>query len=125
VGPRGVAALTGLGRIALGAAILAAPEPITGRWLGEGAGDPLVIDLARGMAARDIALGVATLLTLDDNRRAARMQLACAGVDATDAAATVLARRALPLEGVAITAVMAGAASVVSLAVARALAAAD
>jgi len=125
VGIRSVAALTGLGRIAFGAAILVAPEAVTSRWLGEGARDPLVADLARGLAARDIALGVATLLTLGENRRAARMQLACAGVDATDAVATVLARGALPPEGAALTFVMAGSASAFSLALARGLARAD
>ena len=123
MGPRGVAALTGVGRIALGSAILAAPVALTARWLGDGAEDPLVIDLARGMAARDIALGVATLLTLDDSARAAKMQLACAAVDATDAVATLLARRALPPGGAAAASAMAGAASAVSLTLARALAA--
>jgi hypothetical protein len=121
VDARRLTALAGVGRIVLGGAIILAPRTVTGRWLGPDAREPLVVDLARGMAARDIALGVASLLTLGTPRTAARLQLACAGVDATDAAATYIARRELPARGAAATIALAGASSVVSVALAAGL----
>ena len=59
--------LLAAGRVVLGTAIMIAPERVSGRWLGEeNAAHPVVADLARGLAARDIALGVAALATLGD-----------------------------------------------------------
>jgi hypothetical protein len=110
VSPRRGALLLAAGRVVLGASILAAPEKITAHWLGEeNAGHAAVSDLARGLAARDIALGVAVLQTLDDAVIGPRMQAACAVADGVDAIATLLAREHLPRKGVVGTVLIAGA----------------
>ena len=93
--PRRAAGLLGAGRAALGAAVLAAPEAVTSHWLGEeNASHPAVRYLARSLGARDLALGVLALRTLDDARVASQVQAACAVADAVDALATVAVARA-------------------------------
>jgi hypothetical protein len=111
ISPRRGAFLLAAGRAALGAAILAAPEQLTARWLGEkNAALPVVGDLARSLGARDLALGIATLKTLDDPA-GPLVQAACAVADSVDVLATVLARDALPRKGVVATVAVAGAAA--------------
>ena len=113
---RRAAWLIAAGRVALGAAILGAPARVTSRWLGsENARRPALQDLARGMAARDIALGLATLQTLDDPLVGPRLQLACAFADGVDALATLLARRHLPRTGALGTVAVAGGAAAAGL----------
>jgi hypothetical protein len=110
--PRRGALLLAAGRAALGVAVLAAPEQITSRWLGaENAKLPVVGDLARSLGARDLALAVATLQTLDDPVTGPRVQFVCALVDCADVLATVLARSSLPRKGVVGTIAIAGAAA--------------
>jgi hypothetical protein len=112
VSPRRAMWLSAAGRIALGTTILIAPERIVGHWLGEeNAALPAVQDLARGLAARDVALGFATLQTLDDGVVGPRVQAAVAMADAVDTVATIIARKHLPRTGVIATvAIAAGAA---------------
>ncbi len=99
------------GRLALGVAVLLEPEKVTARWLGEHAAHPAVRYLARSLGARDLALGVLVLATIDDPQLGPRAQAACAAVDSVDALATLAARSALPLAGVAGTVVVASAAA--------------
>jgi hypothetical protein len=116
VSPRRGAWLIAVGRAALGAAVLAAPRQVMSRWLGEeNAGLGGVRDLGRGLAARDIALAVAALSTLDDPVLGPRIQAACALVDGVDALATVLERDSLPALGAAGTVAIAGGAAVAGL----------
>jgi hypothetical protein len=110
--PRRGAGLLAVGRIAIGVGVLAAPEGVTSRWLGEAAGHPIVRYLARSLGARDLGLGVLTLLTLDDSRIGSRVQAACAVADSVDALATAAARSDLPPAGAAGTIAVAGAAAV-------------
>jgi hypothetical protein len=99
-------------RAALGMAVLASPEKVTAGWLGqENSERPVVVDLARSLGARDVALGIATLQTLDDPVVGPRVQAACAVVDSVDVLATVIARGALPRKGVLATVAVAGAAA--------------
>jgi hypothetical protein len=108
--PRRGALLLAAGRAALGVAVLVAPEKVTTRWLGQSnAEQPVVIDLARSLGARDLALGVATLQTLDDPVLGPRIQALCAVVDSVDVLATLLAREQLPRKGVIGTVALAGA----------------
>ena len=110
--PRRGAWLLAAGRTALGVVVLAAPEQVVGHWLGrEHAAKPVVLDLARSLGARDLALGVATLQTLDDSTIGPRVQALCALVDGVDVLATVIARRELPRSGVLGTVAIAGAAA--------------
>jgi hypothetical protein len=112
VSARRGALLLAAGRGALGVAVLAAPEQVTAGWLGRSNAQlPVVGDLARSLGARDLALGIATLLTLDDPVTGPRVQLLCALVDATDVLATVRARVSLPRKGLYGTVAVAGAAA--------------
>lgn len=52
------------GRIALGAAMVVAPGPVGGRWIGRAAGGADAAIAVRGLGIRDVALGAATLGTM-------------------------------------------------------------
>jgi hypothetical protein len=123
VSPRRAAGLLAAGRAALGVAVLAAPEAVTSRWLGDdNAAHPAVRYLARSLGVRDLALGLLALGTLDDPRVAAQVQLGCAAADAVDALATVAARSSLPRAGAVGTVAVAGAAAGAGVYLSRALA---
>ncbi|HEY2142592.1 MAG TPA: hypothetical protein VGG98_11100 [Solirubrobacteraceae bacterium] len=110
--PRQGARLLAAGRVALGVAVLAAPEQVAGRWLGKHAKRPVVQYIARSLGIRDVALGVLALGTLDDAEIGPRVQAACAAADSVDAVATIVARAELPKAGVIGTVAVAGAAAV-------------
>jgi hypothetical protein len=120
--PRRAAGLLAAGRAAIGVAVLAAPEAVTSRWLGAHASHPAVRYLARSLGARDLALGVLALATLDDPRVAAQVQGACAVADSVDALATIAVRAELPPVGAVGTVAVAGAAAVAGFHLSRALA---
>ena len=122
MGPRRAAALLAAGRAALGVAVLVAPEAVTSRWLGAHASHPTVRYLARSLGARDLALGILALRTLDDARIAPQVHVACAVADSVDALATVAARSELPTAGAIGTVAVAGAAAAAGLYLARELA---
>jgi hypothetical protein len=85
---------------------------VTSGWLGTDSAElPVVGDLARSLGARDVALGIATLQTLDDPALGPRVQLLCALVDSADVLATVIARGSLPRKGLYGTVAIAGAAA--------------
>ncbi|MGH2688383.1 MAG: hypothetical protein ACRDKW_06205, partial [Actinomycetota bacterium] len=85
-----------LARTALGATALVAPEALGRFWVGGPAGRAGVRVLARALAARDLALGVGALGSLEDPQASRRWLRAGALADAGDALATVLAFRDLP-----------------------------
>ena len=108
---RRTAWLIGAGRAGLGLAIIVAPRQVTGRWLGrENVERPLVARMAMMLGGRDLALGVASLQTLDDPIVGPRVLAACALVDTVDTVATIFARRAMPPAG-ALAAVLVGSAT--------------
>jgi hypothetical protein len=88
---RGLAA----GRIAVGVALVAAPDGATRRWLGtRSEGDPGREVAVRGLGARDVVLGVGTLVALRSGgevRQAARWIEAGIVADLADAASTAVA----------------------------------
>ncbi len=121
--PRRAAWLIGAGRAALGLAVLVAPEKVMSHWLGEdNARHGGVKDLGRGLAARDIALGLAVIHTLDDPVVGPRIQVAAAFADGVDAVATILERDSLPPIGVFGTVAIAGGSAAVGLYLAHRLA---
>jgi len=123
LGPRQAARLIAAGRAALGVAILVAPERVTGTWLGrENVAQPLVSRLAQMMAARDLALGIASLGTLNDPVLGARVVTVAAVADTVDVIATYGARSVLPRHGVWGTAAIAGSTAAAGFYLARALA---
>jgi hypothetical protein len=76
-------------RIAFGVGLLAAPGTVAGRWLGADAQrDPVKIAL-RGLGARDIALSVGALATMDDPDRLAVLLAVTIASDLTDLVATL------------------------------------
>jgi hypothetical protein len=110
ISPRRGVWLLAAGRSALGVAVLVAPEQVTARWLGEENARLAVVGaLVRPLGVRDLALGLATLRTLEDPVVGPMVQAACAAVDTVDALATILARDALPRKGVLGTVALAGA----------------
>ncbi len=114
--PRRAAWLLAAGRVALGVGVLCAPELVMSRWLGEkNARHGAVKDLGRGLAARDIALGLAVLQTLDDPVVGPRVQAAAAFADGIDALATILERDSLPAIGVFGTVAVAGGSALAGL----------
>jgi hypothetical protein len=121
--PRSAAGLLAAGRAALGVAVLAAPEAVTSHWLGKSASHPAVRYLARSLGARDLALGVLALRTLDNPRVAAQVQAACAVADSVDALATLAVASELPPVGAVGTVAVAGAAAVAGFYLSHALAA--
>jgi hypothetical protein len=121
--PRAAARLLGAGRAALGAAILLAPEAVTSRWLGDAnAAHPAVRYLSRSLGARDMALGLLVLSTVEDPRFGPQLQAACAMADSVDVLATLATRSHLPKLGTVGTVAVAGGAAVAGVYLSRALA---
>jgi hypothetical protein len=82
---RGIAFASGAGRIVIGIGLAASPE-IAMRMLGFPRYSAETLVVSRIAGARDIVMGVATLLALGDRRRLATASLANAAADAADAA---------------------------------------
>jgi hypothetical protein len=121
--PRRAARLLAVGRAALGVTVLLAPEQVMSHWLGkDNARQGGVKDLGRGLAARDIALALAVIQTLDDPVVGPRVQVAAAFADGVDAVATMLERDSLPVVGVYGTVAIAGGSAVLGLYLAHRLA---
>jgi uncharacterized protein DUF4267 len=74
---------SGLARVALGVAMLAAPEPAL-RALGFREINPATVTVTRVAGIRDLVLGAVTLGALDDRRRLRAATLANAAADAGD-----------------------------------------
>jgi hypothetical protein len=97
-----------IGRVVLGAALLVTPRLGTGMWVGRHARSPAAQVLARGLGARDIGLGAATLAALAGDGPLRPLLAAALVADATDLAATILARDSLPSAAVPLLATAAG-----------------
>jgi hypothetical protein len=89
---RALSIASGLGRLAIGVGIFAAPRRAFSA-LGFREVDDVGVTLARLAGARDIVLAVATLLALDDPDRLRAANLANAAADGGDAVSFALALR--------------------------------
>ena len=99
-------------RIAFGIGLVAAPAKVAGGWLGEDAKRPPTQIAIRGLGARDIALSVGMLATMDDADRLAPWLAVTIASDLTDMAATLAAPdEALPSRARMGTAALAGGAA--------------
>ncbi|MDP9022491.1 MAG: hypothetical protein M3N57_07315 [Actinomycetota bacterium] len=105
----------GITRVAIGAGLLLAPRLAAGPWIGADAARPGTKTMTRAAGARDLAIGVGTLLARRHGRSARGWLEAAALVDAADAAATLLAWRELPRAGRWAALVMAGTATVLDI----------
>jgi hypothetical protein len=104
------------GRIAIGAAMLAAPRRAAAGWMGPGAATASVGLLARAFGAREVALGVGTLKSLDAPGPSRGWVMAGVLADGLDAVSAVLAIRQLGVGRAATTAVVAVAATAIGVA---------
>jgi len=82
-------ALVAAGRIVAGFALVAAPGRSGAVWLGHDAARPAPQLALRALGARDVALGVGTLATLDDSSQLRRWVAASAICDFADAASAM------------------------------------
>jgi hypothetical protein len=87
---RGWSLASGLGRVAFGIAMLAAPQPAL-RALGFSEVGPATTAVSRIAGVRDLVLGVVTLTALDDSDRLRAASVANAVADAGDSLAFGLA----------------------------------
>lgn len=88
---RTTTALFAAGRIAFGVGLIAAPERVAGAWLGPDASRGPVKIAIRGLGARDVALSLGMLATLDDPDRLAPWLALTIGSDLSDMTATLAA----------------------------------
>jgi hypothetical protein len=103
-------------RIAYGVGLLAVPDRLSKRWLGEPS-DPTRVAL-RGLGAREVVLhGLALASALRDGPVRPFLAASIAG-DLSDIAATAAARRGLPSGSPAATTIVAGASAALTAAVA-------
>jgi hypothetical protein len=109
------------GRVALGAALLLAPQRAARGWIGDLADRPGVQALVRSLGVRDVVLGMIALHTLDHPDVGPRWQTTVGVVDIVDAIGTGLAASDLPRRGVAGTAVIASGAAAAEFWFARVL----
>ena len=94
---RSVARITAAGRVAIGTALLVAPQVVTRGWTGPTGALPGAKLLGRGLGVRDLMLGLGVINALDrGDPRAQDWVRASALADVGDAVATVLAFRHLP-----------------------------
>jgi hypothetical protein len=116
-----LARLLACGRIGIGLALFAAPRTAARRWLGEDVGAATGV-LARGIGARDLAIGVGQLVALDGDHDVEPWLDAGIAADTADATAAVLARHELGARVVAGTAAVALGAAAAGLALKQAMA---
>ena len=108
-------------RIAYGAALVAAPERVTKRWLGPGIRAPAATVGARGLGAREVALHSAGLAAALTGGPVRPWLAASVAGDVSDIAATAAARAGLPDGAAGATLAVAGGSAVLSALVAAAL----
>lgn len=120
--PRTLVAGIALGRLALGAALVAAPRKVVGPgWIGAEAERPAAATLLRAVGARDIALAVGTLSALRSGSNLAPWIVGATIADGTDFAATLAAGSAIPPQGRAAVGGLAGGAFGAQLGLLKAL----
>lgn len=95
--PRVIARTVALGRILIGAGLLAKPELFTVSWIGSDAKRPGTQVLSRALGARDLVLGAGAISSDDGDLQG--WLLAATAADCTDLLATVLSGDGVPLRG--------------------------
>ncbi len=83
-------------RLMIGLAMIVAPGRIMTAWMGEEDVSPGMKHAARSMGARDIALGLGTLVALDKGRSVSRWLEAQALSDGADCLGTLIAFKHMP-----------------------------
>ena len=115
----GLGAALAVNRCAFGVGYLLAPERTGRGWVDRAAGNEPTQVMIRGLGVRDLALGLGALGALSHGGVSARPWFAAHALsDAADLAATLAARRALPLRRVLFASAMAAASTAVAVAAA-------
>jgi hypothetical protein len=109
------------GRMAIGAALIAAPRLAGPVWIGADADSRAVKVLARGLGARDLALGLGIAVALDRGRPVRGWLEGAALADGVDLLATLLAGDSIPSGARRAVIAIAAASMVTCAALARAL----
>lgn len=121
--PAKLTTLLAAGRIAAGAALIASPDRLAARWLGDDVARPAPQLAIRALGARDIALGAGTLATLGDGAQLRRWIAASAACDFADAMSALATPSAgLPANARWATVAIGGGAALAGALVHRALA---
>jgi hypothetical protein len=121
VEPRGLATSLARGRIAIGAAALAAPG-LAGRVMfGRDGSRPGVRALARMLGGRDLVLGLGVVIALDRGAPVRGWLEACAVADTIDLVTCTLAREQIPPATYVNTVALAGGAALAGLWLSRRL----
>jgi hypothetical protein len=118
---RTVAQAVAVGRIAIGAGLIAAPGHAGAQWIGADAHRGPTSVLSRGFGGREIGLGLGTLLSLRDGLTTKHLLRAGVISDAADFFGTWAARRELPRTGAYGTLAIAGGAVAIGAALANRL----
>jgi hypothetical protein len=119
--PSTVARLFALGRVAIGTAMVAAPEKMAATWVGSLSERAGAQTLTSAVGARDIALGAGLLATASDGSSARPWVLGAALGDAVDLMATLRGRDELPDQAVKGIVALAGASALTGLWLAAAI----
>jgi hypothetical protein len=77
------------GRVAIGLALLVAPDLVTRSWVGRDGRSPGGRLLARSLGARDAVIGLGALASLGDSRQLQRWLLGGVAADVADFGATL------------------------------------
>jgi len=118
--PRAMLMTLVVGRLAIGAALVAKPQSQVGTgWIGEDALRPTAAVGLRAVGARDMALALGTFATRRNGGPLRPWLLAATLADATDLVATFVAGKAVPARSKALIGLLAGGAIVQQLALAR------
>jgi hypothetical protein len=115
VKPRALLTQVNAGRVMFGAGLIARPQ-IAASWVGREGGRPGGQVLARGLGARDLALGAGTLAALRAGQPLRPWVLGGLFCDATDLLATHAVRHRLPSAAAPMIYALAGGALVAGLA---------
>jgi hypothetical protein len=116
VSPRDLLTQLSAGRIAIGATLVAKPELATSGWVGRDGSRPGGRVLARGLGARDMALGAGTLAAARGGQSTTPWVLGGLLCDATDLLATHAGRGRLPRGAAPLIYALAGGALLAGLA---------
>ena len=107
------------GRMAIGVALVLAPRLAGPMWIGRDADSRAVNVLARGLGARDLALGLGTAVALDHGAPVRGWLEEAALADAVDLVSTLLAGDSIPPSKRRAVVLIAGASMVACAALAR------
>lgn len=117
--PVNAARAIGLGRVAVGLALLAVPARAGEGWIGADGTTAGAQVALRGLGIRDVLIGMAQVHTAADPERGYRWARTASLGDAVDLVATLAAAKHLPRSGVATIGVVATGAAVSGVVVSR------